>query len=115
MKTISGIVSYLNIALSITCVIILIILLTRIRKILSEVSIFSDGMNKITSELDQTAQKTEKIRSTADSFKFFASLYLIYLLIKETWQNYRESNITLGKSAARTMIRHTGQLKKIRI
>ena len=114
MKTVNHLIGILNILLAAGAIIALIALLLRVRKTLKAADPLNESLGIMNTRLEVVKEKTGKIKASADSFKFFASLYIILVVIKETVKSWSHDR-SLPGSFASAYVRHSKQIRKIRI
>ena len=114
MKTVNLIIGILDILLGAGALIALIAFLLRLKKTAKAVEPLTDSLNVMNVELNAAKAKTARIKASAPSYKFFASLYIILIIIKETLKSWKNDR-SLPGSFTRAYLRHSRQISKIRI
>lgn len=113
MKTVNHLIGILDILLGAGALAALIAFLLRLRKTSKAVEPLTGSLNVMNGELNAVRSKTGKIRESAPSFKFFASLFIILTIIKETLRSWRNDK-SLPGSFTGAYLRHSKQLNRIR-
>ncbi|MBQ6478004.1 MAG: hypothetical protein IJI44_01415 [Erysipelotrichaceae bacterium] len=114
MKTANYLIGILDILLTAVVLGTALVLLFRIKKTVKAMESLSGSIQIMNTELNVVKQKTDRIKASADSFKFFTSLYIILIVIKETLKSWKYDK-SLPGSFASAYMRHSKQIKKIRI
>ena len=114
MKTVNHLIGILDILLGAGALAALIAFLMRLRKTAKAAEPLTGRLNVMNGELNAVRSKTGKIRASAPSFKFFASLYIVLVIIKETLKSWRNDK-SLPGSFTNAYLRHSRQIRKIRI
>ena len=114
MKTVNHLIGILNIVLGAGALAAALAFLLRLKKTVKGMEPLSGSMDAMNAQLSAVSRKTGKIRASADSFKFFASLYIIFVVVKETLKSWRNER-SLPGSFAGAYMRHSKQIRKIRI
>ena len=113
MSMINQYVKYVNIGLAVIAVIVLLVLLIKLLKLKPTVGIIADDTGKLTKNLDGIDNTLTTIKATEKSWVFFSSLYVIFVIIKETFK-YAKANKSISKSLTKSVTRHAKQLSSIR-
>ncbi len=114
MKTVNLIIGILDILLGAGALIALIAFLLRLKKTVKATEPLTDSLSVMNGELNAVKTKTARIKASAPSYKFFASLYIILVIIKETLKSWKNDK-SLPGSFTKAYIRHSKQISKIRI
>lgn len=114
MKTVNHIIGILDILLGAGTLIALIAFLLRLRKTAKAAEPLTGSLNTMNGELNAVKAKADRIRASAPSYKFFASLYIILVVIKETLKSWKNDR-SLPGSFTSAYLRHSRQISKIRI
>ena len=99
--------------LSVIIVCFLVKLLLSLKKMMLQVEGVSEGVGRISDNVDSLENKLAVIRSTADSWKFFVALYIILRIIKETLRYARKDG--LGKSFSKACVRNIRKVSSIKL
>ena len=105
---------YVDYGLAALAGILFIGLLIRTGKMKSTTDIIGEDSKVLGRDLRHMNETIDSIRATEDSWKFFASLYIIFVVIKETLR-YRRSDRSISKSFTRSVARHAKELSSIKI
>ena len=99
--------------LSVIIVCFLVKLLVSLKKMMVQVDGVSEGAGHISDNVASLENKLAVIRNTADSWKFFAALYIILRIIKETLRYARKDG--LGKSFSKACVRNVRKMSSIKL
>lgn len=108
-----SIMKIIYIVIYVVLAITLVMFFIQLVKTLKKLTSINESVNSLQNNLDKANKKIEYIQSTEDSWSFFMSLYIILIIIRETFKQKKKGN-GLGKSLATSCIRHSSQLSKIR-
>ena len=114
MNMINQYVNYLNIALIVIAVIVLIVFFVRLSKTMKKVTVITNDGSNISYHLNTTKEKLDIINKTQDSWDFFGSLGIIYLLLKDTLK-YKKRSGSLKTGISRSVSKHSRQLSRIKL
>ncbi len=99
----------------IICLIVVInIFVIRLFRTLKNVGATVELGGGIGSGLSAIEGKKTEIGKTKDSWAFFASIYFIFVIIKEIIR-YRKRDYSLGRSISKAAIKHSRQLTRIKL
>jgi hypothetical protein len=113
MKTINTIIYYLYIPLGIAILVCLIILLSRVVKLLKQVGQTLQSAAPISDRLQKINAASERIGKTKGSWTFYLALGGGLSLLKDARKNYQKEK-SLPKSIAKAAIAHGSQISKLR-
>lgn len=113
MDIINNYMKYVYIVLIVVLFITIIAFIVNLVKMMKEIAATADKAVNINTNIEASKSKLDYIKSTEGSWSFFMSLFVIITIIKETFKYKRRSD-SLSKSFARSCIRHSSQITKIR-
>ena len=113
MDIINNYMKYVYIVLIVVLFITIIAFIVNLVKMMKEIAATADKTVNINTNIESSKSKLDYIKSTEGSWSFFMSLFVIITIIKETFKYKRRSD-SLSKSFARSCIRHSSQITKIR-
>ncbi len=113
MGNIGHYIGYLNIGLAAAAAVLTVVLLVKAGRLKGPAAFVSEDTKILGRDLEHMNDTLEKIRATKDSWLFFASLYAVIAIIRETFR-YRRSDRTISRSFARSVARHAKELSSIR-
>ena len=113
MKAINSLMPYIYGILIIALIVTFIMLIMRLGKTMKKVALLMEDGDKLNTQFEKINAKTEAIKQSADSWGFFLSLAAVAVIIKETFKYYK-SERSLPKSFSKAVIRHAGQLGKLK-
>ena len=91
----------------------LIAFVLRIIRSVKAVDPLNESVNTLNTQLSAVKEKTARIKESEDSYRFFASLFIILTIIKEAIRSWRKDG-TLPGSFTGAYLRHSRQLKRVR-
>ena len=95
-------------------VVLVIRLLLTLAKMSKSIKVIADDGNRMNQNIDRVNSSLECIKKSEDSWMFFASIYAIFVVIRETFK-YRKSEKSLSRSFAKSVTRHAGQISRIKL
>ena len=113
MDVINAYMKYVYVLLGIVLFITVIALLVRLGRLMKRLAETGEMTAGIGDNLKASKEKIDSIRSTAGSFTFFMSLFVILTILREAFR-YRGRNDSFGKALTRSCVRHSAQLSRIR-
>ena len=113
MKTVNHMIVILDILLGVGVIAVLIAFLLRVRRSIQAMDPFNESVSTLNMQLSAVKEKTAKIRESEDSYRFFASLFIILTIIKEAFRSWRKDG-TLPGSFTGAYLRHSRQLNRVR-
>lgn len=114
MEMVNRIIMYLYIPLIIGIVAALIVLLVRIIKMIGGLGQTIERAKPISERIENMNASIEKISASAESYKFFLAVAAVFIIIRETLK-YWKSEKSISKSFAKALVRHSSQIKGLRI
>ena len=114
MEIVNSYIKYLNILLIVIVVVLVIRLLLTLSKMSKGVKLVADDGNRIGENINHMNSSLDRIRKSEDSWMFFASIYAIFVVLRETLK-YRKSEKSLSRSFAKSVTRHAGQISRIKL
>ncbi|MBR4421536.1 MAG: hypothetical protein IKS69_03280 [Erysipelotrichaceae bacterium] len=103
----------LYVILSVVLVCVLLKLLAALKKMTIEVEGVSESIENVSDNVASLENKLAVIRNTADSWKFFAALYIVLRIIRETLR-YRKKD-GLSRSFSKACVRNVRNLSSIKL
>jgi len=113
MDIINSYMKYVYILLIAVLLVTVIVFIINLVKMMKEIALTADKTTGITSTVESSKSKIDYIKNTENSWSFFISLFVVMTIIKETFK-YKRRNDSLSRSFARSCIRHSSQITKIR-
>ena len=113
MKTVNHLIGILDILLGAGALAALVAFLVRLRKTAKAAEPLTGSLNIMNGELNAVKSKTGKIKESAPSYKFFASLFIILTIIKEAIRSWWNDG-SLPGSFTGAYLRHSRQLNRFR-
>ena len=113
MKTVNHIIVILDIVLGAAAIAALIAFLLRIRRSRKAMAPLNESIDTLNGQLSTVKEKTARIKESEDSYRFFASLFIVLTIIKEAFRSWRK-NGTLPGSFTGAYLRHSKQLNRVR-
>ena len=96
----------------------LIVLFIVLGRLMKKLATTNEKVNKLNSNLEEANKKKETITKTKESWKFFASIYIIVTVLKETMDDYKSSKKrkrSIAKSLSKTCAKNISRISKIKI
>lgn len=113
MKTVNHLIGILDILLGAVALAVLIAFFLRLKKTTKAAEPLTGSLNVMNGELSAVKTKTGKIKESAPSYKFFASLFIIMTIIKEAIRSWWNDG-SLPGSFTGAYLRHSKQLNRFR-
>lgn len=113
MKTVNQFMPYVYGLLIIVLIGTLIAFFVRLSKTMKKVAETLQGTQGMSEKLEKMNESVVKIQASKESWTFFAAIFAISVIIKETFKYYR-SERSLSKSFAKALKRHASVVTKLR-
>lgn len=109
---------YVFIVIIIALVIALIAMFVVLGKLMKKLAITNSKVEKLNTNINEAKQKKEAISKTKDSWSFFASIFIIISVLKETMNDYKDTKKrkrNIAKSFTKTCAKNISKISKIKI
>lgn len=114
----SDLIKYLYIVIIIALLITLIVFFIKFVKLMKKAAGLNEKLEKVNKNKALVDSKTEYIKSTKNSWQFFFIIYVVLLVLSETFKDYKKtekSKKNVTKSFGKTCVKNVSKIKKIRI
>lgn len=109
---------YIYIVIVIALIVVFVLLIKQLVKLMKKAAGLNDNIDKLNNNISRVNDKVEDIKQTKESWQFFATVYIVYSILKETMKDYKSSSILtrgIAKSFTKTCAKNVSKLSKIKI
>lgn len=111
-------IKYIYIPVIICLIIVFIMFIYALAILMKKAAGLNKNIDSLKNNIGIANNKVEEIKKTKESWQFFATIYIVYSVLKETIKDYKNSSLLtkgLAKSFTKTCIKNASRLSKIKI
>lgn len=111
-------IKYIYVVIISTLIVVFALLIKQLAKLMKKTAALNNNIDELKNNISKTNHKVEDIKETKESWKFFATTYIVYAILKETIKDYMNSSILtrgIAKSFTKTCVKNVSKLNKIKI